>query len=141
MSSIIKGLGGKPLYKELEYLSSKEVSSYKNVILLVIDGLGYEYLTKTKNSVLKNNLKYRITSSFPPTTATCITAFNTGVAPQQHGVSGWFMYLKELGIVVTTFKTRPRAYTNKNKLQAEGIDWNKIFTEDTIFNKMTSSLS
>ncbi len=34
-------------------------------------------------------------SIFPATTATAVTTFLTGTAPQQHGITGWFMYLRE----------------------------------------------
>ena len=41
------------------------------------------------------------TAANPPTTSAAITTFATGLAPQQHAVTGWFMHLKELGAVST----------------------------------------
>jgi predicted AlkP superfamily pyrophosphatase or phosphodiesterase len=135
MSSIIKGLGGKPTYKELKYLSGKEISKYKNVVLIVIDGLGYNYLIRRgDDSILKENLKGRITSVFPPTTASCITTFATGVAPQQHGITGWFMYLKELGMITAILRTEPRI--KGCHFSDMDIDLNKIFTEKDLTNKI-----
>lgn len=135
MSSIIKGAGGKPLYKELTYISGKDISKYKNVILLVIDGLGYNYLMRKGNgSTMKENLRGRMTSVFPPTTASCVTTFATGVAPQQHGITGWFVYLKELGMITTVLRTQPRI--RGCNFSDMDIDLNDIFTEKNISKKI-----
>jgi hypothetical protein len=53
-------------------------------------------------------MKDRITSVFPTTTATAITSFLTGKAPQQHGVTGWFTYFRELGAVFAVLPFQPR---------------------------------
>jgi predicted AlkP superfamily pyrophosphatase or phosphodiesterase len=96
MSSIAKACGGKTNYVQLKSLSSEEIKN-KNIILLVIDGLGYEYLKKSNANFLKENLKDKMTSVFLPTTACATTTFQTGVAPQQHALTGWFMFLKKRG--------------------------------------------
>ncbi|MAG38774.1 hypothetical protein CMO90_01675 [Candidatus Woesearchaeota archaeon] len=81
----------------------------KNVVLLVLDGLGYEYLLKHgKNSFLGKHLFKKMTSVFPPTTASGIMTFLTGVAPEQHASIGWYTYLKELGVVSTILPFHPR---------------------------------
>ncbi|MFH1657513.1 MAG: alkaline phosphatase family protein [bacterium] len=107
MSSIGEALGTKCIYDELSLLRSKDLKDSKNIVLIVLDGLGYEYL-KDKNSILNKGLKGKITSVFPPTTASAITTFVTGLAPQQHAFTGWFMHLKELGTVATTLLFNPR---------------------------------
>lgn len=107
MSSIQGGFGKRSRYKELQQLPSKELKKSKNVVLMVFDGLGYEFL-KRKESILAKNMRGKITSVFPPTTAAAITTFLTGTAPQQHAFTGWFMLLKELGIVSTILPFNPR---------------------------------
>ncbi len=97
MSSIAKSFGTKTGYGELKLLPSKELNS-KNIVLIVIDGLGFEYL-KNKKSVFNNYMHGKITSVFLPTTACAITSFLTGEAPQQHAFTGWYMFLKEIGAV------------------------------------------
>ncbi|MBN2459227.1 alkaline phosphatase family protein [Candidatus Woesearchaeota archaeon] len=112
MASIEKSLGGKPLYKPLKGFKPDELKRFSNIILIVIDGLGYDYLMRNgKGSFLKKHLRKSITSTFPSTTASAITAFNTGVAPQQHAITGWFTWLKELGAVFTILPFVPR-YNN-----------------------------
>ena len=67
-----------------------------NIVLLVVDGLGYEYLAARPGSNMSSALLGTMTSVFPTTTASAITTFLTGDAPLQHGVPGWFTYFDEL---------------------------------------------
>jgi hypothetical protein len=110
MSSIMTGFGhDKSPYKPLEALPPEQITSSTNTILLVIDGLGYECLLKYgPGDILDTYLRRRISTVFPSTTASAVTTFMTGAAPQEHAVTGWFMYLKELGTVATTLPYRPR---------------------------------
>ena len=43
-STILTHFGGKSPYSELEILYSLELKDNRNIVLLVIDGLGYNYL-------------------------------------------------------------------------------------------------
>jgi predicted AlkP superfamily pyrophosphatase or phosphodiesterase len=90
-------------------LDIKALRKAKNIILLVIDGLGYEYLQKHgADTMLIEHLHGKITSVFPSTTATGITTIVTGTAPQQHAITGWFMFIKELGLVARILPFNPR---------------------------------
>lgn len=109
MASIIRGRGGESDYPSLRLLPPDEVADHTNVVLLVVDGLGFEYLTQRLHAgTLGRSLRGAITSVFPPTTATAITSFLTGDAPQQHGLTGWHTYLRELGCVMTVLPGNPR---------------------------------
>jgi len=81
MSSISNSFGKKHDYRELNLLDSKELKKFKNVVLIVIDGLGYNYLKKQENSFLLNNLKTSLTSTFLSTTACANTSFSVGYPP------------------------------------------------------------
>ena len=109
MSSILKATGGASPYAPLTLLPPESLASAKNIVLMVIDGFGYEFLMRqAEQTVFHRHLAGKITSIFPSTTAAGITTFLTGLAPQQHAVTGWFMLLKELGCVATTLKFQPR---------------------------------
>ena len=101
MSSIQSALEADPgLYAPLPQLPAAALSDTRNIVLLVVDGLGHEYLLRRgSGGSLCEHLQGRITSVFPPTTVTAITTFLTGTAPQQHGLTGWFTYFKEIGSV------------------------------------------
>lgn len=108
MSSLALGLNGRPgPYPTLKLLPPEEITQAKQVVLLVIDGLGCHFFQRWATR-LKPYLRGVITSVFPTSTAPAVTTFMTGVAPQQHAVTGWFMYLRELGTVATILPFRPR---------------------------------
>ena len=110
MSSILQGLGHHSnLHSALNALDSEHLMRASNIVLLVIDGLGYNYLTNhAPHSALHSYLHSRLTTVFPSTTATAITTFMTGLAPQQHGLTGWFTYFQELGSILTVLPVKPR---------------------------------
>ncbi len=134
MSSIELALGGKPKYKPLKILPSSELSKSKNIVLLFIDGLGYEYLIKHKKDTVFNKYKVnKITSVFPATTTTAATTFFTGDAPQQHAITGWFMYLKELGVVSVIL---PFVQKDQNIPLSQLIKPKKIFAQKGFSKKI-----
>ena len=109
MSTILNVYGERSVYEPLKTLNAAALRNSTNIILFVIDGLGYEFLKKhIEGSALAEFPVRKITSVFPSTTATAITTFATGLAPQQHAVTGWFMHLKELGSVVKVLPFTPR---------------------------------
>jgi hypothetical protein len=102
MQTLASARGGDVgLYPPLEGLDIQPLADARNVIMLVIDGLGYEFLSQYKDSCLYQHLHSKIMAVAPPTTTTSVTTYVTGLAPQQHGLTGWFTYLRELGSVVT----------------------------------------
>jgi hypothetical protein len=108
MSSISNSFGKKHKYSELPILTSNELKKSKNIVLIVIDGLGYNYLKKQKNSFLLKNLKSSMTSTFLSTTACAATSFFLGYPPQQHALTGWDINLKEVGAITTILPFFPR---------------------------------
>ncbi|MFX1580155.1 MAG: alkaline phosphatase family protein [Promethearchaeota archaeon] len=106
MSSIAAASGVQSPYSPLDFLDFLNES--KNIILMIVDGLGYNYLQKYGvGTALHKNVRGSITSVFPPSTGPAITSFLTGLAPQQHSVTGWYVHLAELGLV-----SRILPYTN-----------------------------
>jgi len=110
IASVELGLGGRSsIYPPLRVLDPQWVAQHRNLVLLVIDGLGYRYLEETGNHTwLWAQQPHRLTSVFPSTTAAAITSFLTGDAPQQHALTGWHMYFRELGSVLAVLPGEPR---------------------------------
>lgn len=137
MSSVKSIFEGKSSYQPLKNFDVSGIVK-KNVVFILIDGLGYEYLKKYgEGSFLLENLKSKITSVFPATTASALTTFATGVAPQQHALTGWFMYLKEIGAVVTTlpFTFRAGAF----KLGKSKVKYKEIYSEKSFFEDLKAT--
>ncbi|MES9825555.1 MAG: alkaline phosphatase family protein [Candidatus Thiodiazotropha endolucinida] len=110
MASLQRAMGGdRHTYPPLDLLASLPLGSYRKILLWVVDGLGVNYLrAHPQAETLNAHLKGSITSVFPPTTATAVTTFLTGDAPQQHGLTGWHVYFRELGAVLAVLPGRPR---------------------------------
>jgi len=109
MSSIQSALGLEPAYPKLKILNPEYLASKKNILLIVLDGLGYEFLMENGQGTIFNQyMESRLTSVFPSTTASAITTFASGLAPQEHAITGWFMYFKEVGAASLVLPFCPR---------------------------------
>ena len=135
MSSVLGGYGISNGYDPLSVLKTEEVAASKNVVLIVLDGLGYNYLiSHAKGTIFQKYLRGKITSVFPSITATAITTFLTGVAPGEHGITAWFMYLKELGMVARILPFTSRF--GHLDLKTAKVDPRTIFDHLPIFEKL-----
>lgn len=118
MSSIAGAFGGETQYHPLKGLDEKKLAG-KTIVLIVLDGLGYDFLLRYgKKGFLFNNLKGKMTSVFPSTTASAITTFSTGLAPQEHALTGWFMYLQEIKKVTAVLPFVPRGKKKPIKINS-----------------------
>lgn len=135
MASIGGRFGHKTGYAQLRQLPASALRPYKKVILLVLDGLGYHFLQKHgENSWLKENLYGKMTSVFPSTTASSITSFATGLPPDRHAITGWFVYLKELGVVSKVLFHQPRF--GGGKFSGAVIDPQNLIGGRPLFDKI-----
>jgi predicted AlkP superfamily pyrophosphatase or phosphodiesterase len=108
MSSLTTALGGNSSYAPLAALPPQALADARHVVLLVADGLGHDFLIG-RDSALRRHLHSPLTSVFPSTTASAIPTFLTGLAPQQHGLTGWHMYFREIGAIAAPLRKGPRA--------------------------------
>ncbi|MBN2156293.1 MAG: alkaline phosphatase family protein [Candidatus Lokiarchaeota archaeon] len=136
MSTIMHHFGGKSLYSPLKSLPVSQLNEMDNIVLITIDGLGYNYFTQNASSLkfpITNYLHAKITSVFPSTTAAAMTTIYTGVAPKNHGCLAWFTYLKELGVISTIPPLKRRHYddlvTTKYIKATDILQFQSIFTK------------
>ncbi len=135
MASIIRALGGATDYPNLHLLPPEQLAGYTNILLLVIDGLGAAWLAeRSPLGILSRHQLGTLTSVFPTTTASAITTFLTGDAPQQHGITGWFTYLRELGCVMRILPGQPR-YGGVGFRQA-GVDLGQLLCTRPIASRI-----
>lgn len=103
-SSILKHYGYNSSYKSLKLLDEKLKNNYKNIILILLDGLGSENLKElSPNGILSQNKKQDISSVFPSTTVAATTTIESGDAPFTHGWLGWTLYFKEYNRRINIF--------------------------------------
>lgn len=105
----------------------------ERIVLLVIDGLGAELLQAIgADTVFARHQAGTMSSVYPPTTATAVTSFMTGLAPQQHGLTGWFMHFRRLGVVTAVLPFVPRY--GVEPLSASGIEIGSVIDCPSFFD-------
>jgi len=135
MSSLIQARGGRCEHPPLTGLALDDLTCATNLVLLIVDGLGANWLERHAPDGLLSRGRWGVISSvFPSTTAAAIPTVLTGLSPLQHGLTGWFTYFGELGSVLAVLPGRPR-YGGVS-YRAAGIDPLRLFTHRSIFDRI-----
>lgn len=105
VSSVLTYYGAKTTHKTLPEFDSLLAKNYKNVIVMLFDGMGTAILEKhlSPDAFLRKSLKSTISSVFPPTTTAATVTMETGLSPIEHGWLGWSLYFDEIGANVSVF--------------------------------------
>lgn len=91
---------------------------YQNVVVLLVDSLGYNQLIRLMTEgraplwkqELENQKLIPLTSITPSTTASALTTIWTATCPNTHGVIGYEMWHKQLGMVINNILHSPITY-------------------------------
>ncbi|HEY5701700.1 MAG TPA: alkaline phosphatase family protein [Gammaproteobacteria bacterium] len=138
MHSIVRGLGESDC--DVDYAPHSDVSparlaDARHVVLLIIDGLGYDYLQRTlPDGAISSMSRGPMTSVFPSTTTSAVTTFLTADAPKQHALTGWFMWLREVGVVAAPLPFRMRA--GGGNLRDLGVTAEHVFDRAPAFDRI-----
>ena len=110
MQSIATACGAPPgLYQQQAQLPATLLARARHIVLLVIDGMGLRTLGRhTASPYLQQHVLGSLTSVFPSTTASAITTFMSGLAPAQHGLTGWHMHMDEIDQTLAILPLTPR---------------------------------
>lgn len=97
MSSVLKAYNIPSIYPSIPALDSMLSPRPKNIIILLLDGLGVTTIEGIlpEDSFLRRHWQHTVTSVFPSTTTAATTAYYTGKSPNEHGWLGWSLYFKE----------------------------------------------
>lgn len=88
-------------YAPLSGIDTSEWSRARNLILLMVDGLGANYIDKYgRDGFLRRHQVAVLTSVCPTTTAAAIPTVMTGLVPAAHALTGWHVYISELDAVM-----------------------------------------
>lgn len=99
-----------------------EVAHAPQVVLLVLDGLGWEQLNVRRHlaPALSSLHGGPITCAVPSTTATCLTTLTTGAPPARHGVVGYRMHVGQ-GSVLNVLRWRTANGDATNVVPPESV--------------------
>ena len=106
-SSVLKHFGVKDCaHKTLPEFDKLLKKDYKNIIVMLFDGLGTSVLKEhlNENDFLRQHYVTDISSVFPSTTVAATTAIQSGYSPLESGWIGWDLYFKEIGENVSVFR-------------------------------------
>jgi hypothetical protein len=132
VASVVAARGGEPLHEPLKKFQLP--ANATNLVLLIIDGLGDNYLQRRGDSELGKRRRGSMTSVFPSTTASAITTSYTGRTPLEHGLTGWFTYFGEAGCVSAALPFRSRG--DMALLSARGVTPEQVYTVPSLFSAM-----
>ena len=139
-STIMKHFGVKPEGTPLPPGALGDTGGIENLVLLILDGCGMSAWRRQQNGGFMKAMATKgrvrpITTVFPSTTAAALTAFATGLTPQEHGLHEWFLYIKDLDAVVATlpfsFASDPGRETLRGHMKPRAL-----FTGEPIFGKL-----
>lgn len=104
--SILKHYGVSSDYATLSDLDAVLKRGYKNVVVMVFDGMGVDLLEKTlsSRSFLRQHLVRSISSVFPPTTCAAMSTYRSALPPIVHGWLAWACYFKEYKKVIELYR-------------------------------------
>jgi hypothetical protein len=135
VASLVEARGGPRRHPTLALLEPRELEPARNVVLIIVDGLGDNYLMRQgKGGELARRRRAAMTSVFPSTTASAITTSYTGCTPLEHGITGWYTYFGEAGYVAAPLPFRTRG--DMLPLREKGFSPERAFRARPIFERM-----
>jgi hypothetical protein len=135
MASIVAARGGKALHPPLRNLRPETLIEARNLVLLIVDGLGDNYLMRRgAGGELARRRRASLTSVFPSTTASAITTSYTARTPLEHGLTGWFTYFGEAGCVCAALPFRSRG--DHLPLARRGVKPEQVYVCGSIFESL-----
>lgn len=104
-------------------------STARVLVFVLVDGLGDAFLQRHgRGSRLLANRVRHITSVFPSTTASAVTTVLTGIAPAEHGLTGWFIRDHRFGGIIA-----PLPLTLRTGGAVDVGDVERLFPYRTLF--------
>lgn len=121
INTILKYYNVDVKYKTLPELEKKLEKKYKNIVLIILDGMG-EHILKaiSPNQFFENNRIDVITSVCPSTTTAALTTYYSGKPPIETGWIAMSQYFKEYGRSIEMLR-KTDSYTGE-KLNTSRID-------------------
>lgn len=93
-------------HKTIPELDEMLAQNYKNVIVMLFDGMGTSILKKhlDEDAFLRKHYICDLSSVYPSTTVAAITSVQSGCSPIESGWIGWDLHFKEIGENIAVFR-------------------------------------
>ena len=127
---------------ETKHKSSEKIDNllkereYKNVIFLILDGLGEHILNKiSPDGIFNKNKIDCVTSVYPSTTTAALTTYYSGQPPYETGWIAWSQYFKEYGRALDMFSHK-ESYMGEYLKEPLVDVFKTVVNYETIFEKI-----
>lgn len=136
ITSLLKYYHVKTNHTSLEILDQKLSKQYKNVIFIILDGMGEHILENvSKNGFFAKNEIKCITSVYPSTTTAALTTYYSGKPPYETGWIAWSQYFKEYGRALDMLSHK-ESYQDDSLKNTKINVFKEIVNYETIFEKI-----
>lgn len=135
ISSILNSFNIESNVSTNKIVSNELSKNYKNVVFFIFDGLGYYNLLELLegDSILIENLRDKLSTVFPPTTAAATTSLHTCSFPEEHGWMGWSVYFEGDDKEIELFHNQDKY---KREIIAEPFYGGKYLRNNNVYKKM-----
>lgn len=117
-ATIVEAFGGRidghpPLSEQV--LPRAFFDGVRTIVLVLVDGLGLHRYRRAVGAhphlslaaLARNGFEGELTSVLPSTTTTALATLNTGLTPQEHGLMGYKLYLREVDETANMIRFSP----------------------------------
>ena len=136
ITSILKYYNVETNHSSLEVLDEALKKEYKNVVFIVLDGMG-EYILKdiSPNGFFRKNEIKSVTSVYPSTTTAALTTYYSGKPPYETGWIAWSQYFKEYGRAIDML-SHTESYLKEDISSAKINVFKDVVNYEPIFEKI-----
>lgn len=139
ITSILKYYNVETKHKSLESLDKVLEKKYRNVILLILDGMGEHILGNiSPNGYFVQNKIDCLTSVYPSTTTAALTTYYSGKPPFETGWIAWSQYFKEYGRAIDMLPHK-ESYLKEDISGARMDVFKNIVNYESVFEKIEKS--
>lgn len=133
-NSLLKHYGFDPYHDTLKEVDELLTKRPKNVVLMILDGLGTSTLKQHNAPFLKSHHITDLTTIFPSTTVAAMSSLETGLTPREHGWIAWSCYFKNYNYYIEYFSGVDN-YTKK----PTGVDVSMLIPKTPLFKVIQCS--
>ena len=139
ITSILKYYHVETKHDSLESLDKKLEKRYKNVVFIVLDGMGEHILnTTSKSGFFSEHQIDCITSVYPSTTTAALTTYYSGKPPYETGWIAWSQYFKEYGRAIDMLSHK-ESYLKEDISKAKINVFQSVVNYIPIFEKIENA--
>ena len=136
ITSILKYYNVETNHKSLEKLDKELQKKYKNVVFIILDGMGEHILTPiSPEGYFKQNELECVTSVYPSTTTAALTTYYSGKPPYETGWIAWSQYFKEYGRAIDML-AHIESYKHESIKDAKMDVFKEVVNYKTIFEQI-----